>query len=131
MRLYPAAHSIGRSPREDEVLNGYRIPAGATMVVSPWAVHRSPKVWSDPEAFDPRRFDVPAGQFPGGHRYAWFPFGAGPHSCVGMQLAMMEAPIVLATVLQAYRVTTSLASIPLKAAITLHPATPLPVQVHR
>jgi cytochrome P450 len=85
-----------------EVLNGYRIPAGSAIVVSPWTVHRSPKIWDNPEAFDPRRFDIPAGQFPGGHKYAWFPFGAGPHACIGMQLAMLETPIVLATILQNY-----------------------------
>ena len=130
MRLYPPAHAIGRQARHDDTLCGYRIPAGAAVVISPWAVHRSPKIWSDPETFDPRRFDVPDGEFPGGHRYAWFPFGAGPHTCVGMQLALLEAPIVLATILQAFRVTTQVSSIPLQAAVTLRPATPLPLQVH-
>ncbi|HSU35613.1 MAG TPA: cytochrome P450 [Propionibacteriaceae bacterium] len=129
MRLYPAAHSIGRSTTTDEVLQGYRIPAGSAVVVSPWAVHRSPKVWPDPDRFDPRRFDVPAGQFPGGHKYAWFPFGAGPRACIGLQLAMLETPIVLATILQNYRLSTSVHTIPLDAAITLRPAEPLPVHV--
>jgi cytochrome P450 len=129
MRLYPAAHSIGRSTTADEVLQGYRIPAGSAIVLSPWAVHRSPKIWSDPDTFDPRRFDVPAGQFPGGHKYAWFPFGAGPHACIGMQLAMLEAPIVLATILQNYRLSTTVQSIPLQAAVTLRPAQPLPVHL--
>jgi cytochrome P450 len=131
MRLYPAAHSIGRRNVAEEILGGYRLPARSNVVVSPWVVHRSPKVWKNPDTFDPMRFDVPAGQFPGGHRYAWFPFGAGPHACVGMQLAMLEAPLVLATILQEFRLTTDLRSIPLKAAISLHPATPLPVRLHR
>jgi cytochrome P450 len=68
MRLYPAAHSIGRSNANDEVLNGHRIPAGSAIVVSPWTVHRSPKIWDNPETFDPRRFDLPTGQFPGDHK---------------------------------------------------------------
>lgn len=130
MRLYPAAHSIGRTSVADELLGGYRIPAGSTVVICPWTVHRSPQVWTDPETFDPRRFDLPAGEFPGGHRYAWFPFGAGPHACVGMQLAMVEAPVVLATILQAFRVTTTVRSIPLRAAISLHPVGPLPLTLH-
>lgn len=129
MRLYPSAHSIGRLSVEDDVLVGYRIPAGSAVVMSPWAIHRSPKIWPQPDVFDPRRFDLPAGQFPGGHRYAWFPFGAGPHTCIGMQLAQLEAAIVLATILQAFRVTTSLPSIPLTAAVTLRPATALPVRL--
>lgn len=130
MRLYPAAHSIGRTNVADELLAGYHIPAGSTVVISPWTVHRSPQVWTDPDTFDPRRFDLPPGEFPGGHRYAWFPFGAGPHSCVGMQLALVEAPVVLATILQAFSVSTSLTSIPLRAAISLHPAAPLPLTLH-
>ena len=130
MRLYPAAHTIGRSPRNDEVLNGFRIPAGSIVVVSPWAVHRSPTTWKEPDTYDPRRFDLPSGQLPGGHRYAWFPFGAAPRACVGMQLAMAEVPIVVATILQTLSVTTSLTSIPLQPAISLHPATALPVQLH-
>ena len=129
MRLYPAAHSIGRSTTANEVLLGYRIPAGSAVVITPWAVHRSPKIWPDPDTFDPRRFDVPAGQFPGGHKYAWFPFGAGPHACIGMQLAMLETPIVLATILQNYRLSTGVQTIPLEAAVTLRPAEPLPVHL--
>ena len=130
MRLYPAAHSIGRSNTNDEILNGYRIPAGSAIIISPWAIHRSPKIWPDPDTFDPRRFDVPSGQFPGGHQYAWFPFGAGPHACIGMQVAMMEIRVVLATILQTYRLSTTVSSIPLEPAISLHPAEPLPVHLH-
>jgi len=129
MRLYPAAHSVGRRALHEDVLCGYRIPAGSDVIISPWAIHRSPHVWRDPEMFDPRRFDLPDGQSPGGHRYAWFPFGAGPHTCVGMQLALLEAPLVLATILQAFTVTTSLTTIPLLAAVTLRPSKPLPVRL--
>jgi cytochrome P450 len=129
MRLYPPAHSIGRRAGVDDVVCGYRIPAGGIVVISPWSVHRSPQVWSDPDTFDPSRFDIAHGDLPGGHRYAWFPFGAGPHTCVGMQLALMEAPLVLATILQEFRVTTQIDSIPVRAAVTLRPAIPLPVKL--
>lgn len=129
MRLYPAAHSINRSPAQDETLDGYRIPANSSVTISPWTVHRAPEVWRDPETFDPRRFDVPAGQFPGGHKYAWFPFGAGRRACIGSQLALLEVTLVLATILQAYRVETSVQTVPLVAAVTLHPAVPLPIRL--
>ena len=129
MRMYPAAHSVGRSAERDDVLCGHRIPAGSAVIISPWAVHHSPTVWDQPDVFDPRRFDLPVGRHPGGHRYAWFPFGAGPHTCVGMQLAMLEVPLVLATILQTLRVTTELSSIPLLPAISLRPAAELPVRL--
>jgi cytochrome P450 len=129
LRLYPAAHTVGRRAEQADVICGHRIPAGASVVVSPWVVHHSPHLWDRPGVFDPSRFDVPEGQHPGGHRYAWFPFGAGPHTCVGMQLAMAEAPLVLATILQAFHLRTDLMSIPVLPAITLRPATPLPLSL--
>jgi cytochrome P450 len=98
--------------------------------VSPWGVHHSPAVWSDPNTFDPHRFDVPPGQTPGGHRYAWFPFGAGPRACIGMQLALLEVHVVLSAILQSFSVSTTLASIPVHAAITLQPTGALPIRVH-
>ena len=127
--MYPAVHSVGRRVERDDVLCGHRIPAGSAVIISPWAVHHSPKVWNQPDVFDPSRFDLTDGRLPGGHRYAWFPFGAGPRTCVGMQLALLEAPLVLATVLQAFRVGTELSSIPLLPAISLRPAAPLPVRL--
>lgn len=129
MRLYPSAHSVGRHLEQEDVIGGYRIPAGADVVISPWVVHRSPRVWADPDVFDPARFDVPPGSFPGGHRHAWIPFGAGPHTCVGMQLALLEAPLVLAAILQAFRLQTDMTSLPLVAAVSLRPAAPVPIRL--
>jgi cytochrome P450 len=130
MRLYPAAHGMARSAYGNEILGGYRIPAGSWVEVSPWGVHHSPAVWQDPLRFDPRRFDLPAGEFPGGHRYAWFPFGAGPRACIGMQIALLEVQIVIATILQAFTITTPLTATPVHAAITLLPTGALPIQLH-
>jgi cytochrome P450 len=129
MRLYPAAHGMNRSTRNDEIVGGYHIPAGSWLEVSVWGIHHSPAVWHEPEVFDPRRFDVSAGQFPGGHRYAWMPFGAGPRACIGMQIAMLEIPIVIAAVLQAFVLETPLSSVPLHAAITVLPSAALPLQL--
>ena len=129
MRMYPPAHSIGRLAERETELCGHLIPAGSSVVIAPWAVQRSPKVWDRPNEFDPSRFDLPSGEPPGGHRYAWFPFGAGPHSCVGMQLALLEAPLVLATILQSFQISTELSSIPLLPAVTLRPSAPVPLRL--
>jgi cytochrome P450 len=129
MRLYPGAHGMNRSTRDEEIIEGYLVPAGSWIEVSIWGIHHSAAVWPEPEVFDPRRFDVPAGQFPGGHRYAWMPFGAGPRACIGMQIAMLEIPIVIAAVLQAFTLKTALISIPVHAAITLQPTGALPLRL--
>lgn len=128
MRLYPPAHTFGRRAGREDVICGHRLPAGSDVIISPWVVHRSPRHWTNPDVFDPARFDVPQGEFPGGHRHAWIPFGAGPHTCIGMQLAVLEAPLVLATILQAFRLETDLTGLPVVAAVTLRPAVPVPVR---
>lgn len=129
LRLYPAAHTLGRRARGDEILCGYAIPAGSDVLISPWVLHRSPRIWPEPDRFDPTRFDLPEGALPGGSRHAWVPFGAGPHTCVGMQLAMTEASLVLAGLLRRFELATPVESVPLTAAVSLRPSEPLPIRL--
>ena len=97
LRLFPAAHGVGRSPRHDQLLDGHRIPAGAWVELSIWGVHHSARVWSDPERFDPTRFELTEDVDPGGHKYAYLPFGAGPRACIGSTIALTEMKISVAT----------------------------------
>ena len=97
MRLYPPAWTIARSVAQDDEIDGFQIPAGSIVFVSPYVVHRHPGIWQDPEGFDPRRF---AGEKPRG---AYFPFGGGPRLCIGNGFAMMEAELVLATIARRVR----------------------------
>ncbi len=98
MRLYPPAASVGREPVRDIQLGGYTIPKGALLTLSIYGLHRNPKVFTNPEAFDPERFspenekNIP--------RYGYLPFGAGPRVCIGNSFAMMEARLILATMVQ-------------------------------
>jgi cytochrome P450 len=101
MRLYPPAWLISRKAKEEDVIGGYRIPAGATVALSPWVTHRHPECWDAPDAFDPERFTSErAAHRP---RFAYFPFGGGPRLCIGNTFALTEAQLVLATVAQRYR----------------------------
>lgn len=102
MRLFPPAWTTGREAAEAFELRGTTIPAGAQILMSPWVVHRDPRWFPNPEAFDPDRWRPErAAELP---RYAYFPFGGGPRVCIGNHFAMMEATLVLAMVLQRYRV---------------------------
>ncbi|MFN2546921.1 MAG: cytochrome P450 [Myxococcales bacterium] len=94
MRLYPPAWIIARSASGADEIGGYSIPAGSIVFVAPYVVHRHPKYWSDPEGFDPHRFEKEP------PRGAYFPFGGGPRQCIGNGFAMMEAQLVLATMAQ-------------------------------
>jgi cytochrome P450 len=99
LRLYPVAWGITRSTAAADEIGGYAIPANAMVIVSPYVTHRDPTLWPDPEGFDPERFAVESSA----PRYAYFPFGGGPHLCIGAGFAMMEATIVLATITQRLR----------------------------
>lgn len=103
MRLYPPVWILGRAAVEPDVLDGVPIAAGDWVLMSPYVTHRHPDIWDNPEGFDPDRF-LPEAQ-KARSRFAWFPFAGGPRQCIGDQFAMMEAQIVLATVLRRVRLT--------------------------
>ena len=100
MRLYPPAYAVDRTATSPLRLAGHDIPPGSVLAVSPWSTHRHPEFWPDPERFDPGRF-LGAQERP---RYAYFPFGGGPRSCVGEHFAVLEATILLAALLRRYTV---------------------------
>jgi cytochrome P450 len=101
MRLYPPAWSQGRRAIDAFDLDGYHFPAGTMVMFSQWVVHRLPDIWEDPTEFRPERWDPVAGQkIP---PWAYFPFGGGPRICIGMPFAQLEAKLLLATILQQYR----------------------------
>jgi cytochrome P450 len=99
LRLYPSAPFVPRRAAVDEELLGYPIPAGTTVVVMPWLVHRNPKYWPDPTRFDPRRHLDSSASRP---RLAWMPFGAGQRICIGQGLALMEANFALGKLLRRF-----------------------------
>ena len=98
MRLYPPAWMLARSPNEDDVVEGFHIPRGSLVFLCPWVTHRHPDHWEDPEGFDPDRF-APE-KVEARHRFAYFPFGGGPRLCIGNNFALMEAQLILATILR-------------------------------
>ncbi|CAA9435812.1 MAG: Cytochrome P450 [uncultured Rubrobacteraceae bacterium] len=101
LRLYPAAWMISRTAVEEDEIGGYRIPAGRTLFLSPYVTHRRTDLWPNPEGFDPERFAPPDGN--GRPRFAYYPFGGGPRLCIGNNFALMEATLVVAMVMQRYR----------------------------
>jgi cytochrome P450 len=101
MRLYPPAWFISRTPLADDAIGGYRVPAGSTVIMSQYVVHRHPAYWDRPEAFDPERFGPERSR--GRPPFAYFPFGGGPRACIGGAFAMTEARVVLAMIAQRVR----------------------------
>jgi cytochrome P450 len=100
LRLYPSAWVFARTAIQDDRFGKYRVPAGAMVVLSPYVTQRSPRFWDQPEAFKPDRF-LPA-ETASRPRFAYFPFGGGPRQCIGAGMAMIEAPLILASIVQRF-----------------------------
>jgi len=128
MRLYPPAWSVARAAIADFELEGYRIPAGANIVMSQWIMHRDPRFFSEPEEFDPDRWSPSACQnLP---RFAYFPFGGGPRQCIGASFATTEAVLILATIARKYHLVlvekTPVLPVP---SLTLRPKDPIRMRI--
>ncbi|MEV1329933.1 cytochrome P450 [Micromonospora costi] len=122
LRLYPIGWIIPRRAVADDVIDGVPIEAGATMVASPLITQRMAAFWDRPDEFDPDRFTPE--RIRGRHRYAHFPFGGGPHQCLGMYLFYLEAQLILATMLGRYRFRLQRSGVPgLRLAAALRPRT--------
>ncbi len=101
MRLYPPTWIFMRVPQQDDVLpTGVRVPAGARLYLCPYVTHRDPRFFPEPGQFQPERFAEASRQ--ARHRFAYFPFAAGPRICLGQDFAMMEGILALACIAQRF-----------------------------
>jgi cytochrome P450 len=102
MRLYPPAFLIARAAAGPDTVEGIPIKKHDVILIAPWLLHRHEKLWRDPNAFVPERFLAPA---PPPDRFAYLPFGVGARVCIGAHFALVEATLVLARIIAAFRVT--------------------------
>jgi len=100
LRLYPPAFMIVREAIGADRCGTSEVPKGATVLIAPWVLGRHRRYWYDPHAFDPERFTAGAPAVP---RFAYLPFGVGPRVCIGAQFAMAMAVIVVAGLVQRFR----------------------------
>jgi cytochrome P450 len=129
MRVLPPVYTLFRQPNVDVRLSGYRVPADSLLMVPQWVLHRHPDYWEDPETFDPDRWTPE--RVRERHPYAYFPFGAGPRSCIGRQFSLVEAKIIMSMVLRRYSPElVSDADLELRPSLTMHPRDPVEVVLH-
>jgi cytochrome P450 len=115
LRLFPPVWLIPRRALDADEIGGYYIPPHSEVLVCPYVMHRHPDYWQNPDVFDPRRFSPE--QAAGRPAYAYLPFGAGQRACIGKSLAMTEALLILAMVVQTYEL----------RAVPGHPVLPEPL----
>jgi cytochrome P450 len=101
LRLYPPAAMVFRRALEDHPVGEYVIPKDSIVILSQYVMHRDPRFYPDPDAFDPGRWtpELRASR----PRYCYFPFGGGARVCIGEGFAAMEGVLVLATIAQRWR----------------------------
>ena len=130
MRLYPPVWGYLRRAERETELGGYVVPARAWVGVVTWALHRHPEFWPDPGRFDPDRFapEVAAER----DFFAYLPFAAGPRTCIGAGMAMLEIQLILAQIVPRFRMRV-VPDHPIEtdARVTLKPRHGIPVTLRR
>jgi len=113
LRLFPPVGFLARESSGACTMRDKRLPAHASVVVSPWLIQRHRSLWARPDEFDPDRYDEPPGtlepsaddELPAREslRRAYLPFGMGPRVCIGAAFAQQEAALILATLARDFR----------------------------
>jgi cytochrome P450 len=135
MRLYPPAWVLLRHTATSASVGQYVLPAGTTILMSPFVTHRDPTLWTSAASFRPERWLTgPDGAFSPAPptRHAYFPFGGGPRMCIGNTFAIMEIVLVLAATSASWRLDLKTGHrVGMTPRVTLRPRGGMPMVVHR
>ena len=104
--MHPPLPVVNRTMAHDEFLDGIPIPAGTRLVIPMHLMHRHPKYWDDPETFQPERWLMRGAAkeaFLERSRFAFLPFAAGGHQCLGQRFASIEAKLIMAELIRSFR----------------------------
>lgn len=118
MRLYPPAWITDRQNVEDDNLGQFNIKKGTLIGVSFYELHRNPKYWENPDAFNPERF---LGEQRKHSMHYFYPFGAGPRMCIGAGFAIYEMCLAIAHIIEKYKVVSVEETVHFNPLITLKP----------
>ena len=124
LRLYPPAWLIGRSAMADVTLGEWDIAQGSIILMSQFAVHRDERWFAEPLSFRPERWQEPSDR----PKFAYFPFGGGPRTCIGDQFAWMEGTLLLAEISRHWEFEPLEETLDPEPLITLRPRGGLPVK---
>ncbi|PSN53855.1 Cytochrome P450 4C1 [Blattella germanica] len=102
LRLYPPAPAMGRELEKDIQIGKYTVPAGVSVWIQIYFLHRNPKYFPNPEEFNPDNF-LPE-KVRDRHPYAYIPWSAGPRNCLGQKYALLEAKALLSNVIRNFKI---------------------------
>jgi cytochrome P450 len=101
LRLNAPVGALFRQTVKDTELLGHYIPAATRVLAGVYPSQRMEPWWTNPDAFEPDRFDEPRREDKS-HRYAWAPFGGGAHKCIGLHFGGMEVKAIMHQLIQRY-----------------------------
>ncbi len=101
LRLVAPVPLVMRKTVTDTAIDGYYVPSGVLVAITPAVNHFAPTVWTEPDRFDPTRFEPPRRE-DHAHRFAWLPFGGGAHKCIGMHFGTLEVKAILHEMLREF-----------------------------
>jgi len=107
MRLYPQPPVLIRRALQDDKFGEIIVEKGSDIFISVWNLHRSPKLWDEPDKFKPERFGPLDGPIPNEITtdFSYLPFGGGRRKCIGDQFALFESIVALAMLMRRYEFT--------------------------
>lgn len=104
LRICPPLIQVMRKVMVDMDCNGYKIPKGHYIAISPSATHHIPTLWTNPSDFNPERFNGTDAEESKGGQYPYLPFGAGRHRCIGEGFAYVQIKTLWSTILSQYEI---------------------------
>uniref|UniRef100_A0A182TV89 Cytochrome P450 n=1 Tax=Anopheles melas TaxID=34690 RepID=A0A182TV89_9DIPT len=131
LRLVPPVPLVGRKLLQDIEMNGTVVPAGTTISLNIFCLHRNPEVFPEPEKFIPERFSD-ANEIPRGP-YDYIPFSAGSRNCIGQKYALLEMKVTIVKLLASYRILPgeSIDQVRYKADLVIRPSGGITVKLTR
>ena len=122
LRLFPPVGRIGRRPLSDIDIDGVKLRRDSAVFLSPFVIQRDPRWFHSPVEFRPERWAEPAPDRP---RFAWFPFGVGPRSCVGEHFGRMVLVLAVAAIARNWRLTRAAPLPRVRSLLTTKPRGPV------
>lgn len=130
LRLFPPVGFLARQSAQSCPMRDKTVAQGASVVISPWLIHRHRDLWHEPDAFNPDRYQNDESR--DSLRDAYLPFGMGPRVCMGAAFAQQEAVLVLSAIVREYRLEAVPGHVPHPVGrLTIRPANGVRLMLHR
>ena len=124
LRLFPPAPILGRRALADSEICGQPVKKGDVALLAFYALHRHERLWDHPHKFDPDRWSPERRPR---DRYMFMAFGGGPRACIGAQFALMEATLILSTIVSRLEIEPAHGAVTPVLQVTLRPQGGMPL----